>query len=161
MKNWQKQALAGLAIIVTPFILLKLQGRDISFEKELTVQADKQTGDCLPITMTTLLDQERIIMHPEIQFAFVKNGVLKSIGQTDLIFKDNPTGIFNSAKKQDIKTCLQFRKPRDRDKMMNAVSDLPQPYQLQCKLLIAVQKPGREVKHHYGTVFICKNKLKS
>ena len=160
MKHWHKQALIGLVIIVTPFLLLKLQGRNISFEKELKVQAHKQTGDCLPITMTTLLEEKRLIMHPVIQFAFVKDGVLKSIGETDLVFKGNPAGRYVSSKKQEINTCLQFRSIQKRDKLISSVSQLPPPYQLQCKLLIAVQEPGKDVKHHYGTVFICKNKLK-
>jgi len=161
MKHWHKQALIGAVIIITPFLLLKLQGRNISFEKEMTVQTHKQTGDCLPITMSTLLDEERHIMHPVIQFAFVKDGVLKAIGETDLIFKDKAEGRYVSSKKQEINSCLQFRSTEKRDKLINSVSDLPPPYQLQCKLLIAVQKPDSEVKHHYGTVFICKNKLKS
>lgn len=160
MTHLQKQLLIGLFIIVTPFILLKLLGRDISYAEELSVQAHKQTDDCLPITMTTLLDEERIMLHPVIQFAFVKDGVLKTIGETDLVFKGNPEGRYVSSKKQEINACVQFRSLERGRALMNAVTDLPPPYRLQCKLLIAVMQPNRDVKHHYGSVFMCKNKLK-
>jgi len=160
MNSWLKNIGLVLAIIVTPFVVLKLIGRDISFEKELSVKIFPQKDGCLPIRMQSLVNEERIALEPVLQFAFVKSGVMRQIGNSELRFANKKDGRYKIPSRQSVNACLNFISPDKRDEILRSIKNLPLPRRLECKLLVGVDKPGREVRHHYGNVFDCDQYLK-
>jgi len=146
---------------IAPFVALKIMGRPIIIETKLKLKTEKQTGNCLPLTTTSLVEQNLFIEKPAMGFAISTAGALQQLGWLDLIFKDFPEGRVNIDPGKPVRTCLQFRSNEKLDIIRRRAASLPKHMMIECKLGVLMGTPDQNYTRLYAIVFPCQRYLEN
>ena len=150
----------ALAAFITPFIVLKLMGRPIIVETKLTLKADKQSANCIPLTISSIIDTPLVIEHPSMGFAASNRGMLRQMGRLDMTFADIPDGQIILPGKANRKTCLNFRSQDRVHAVRKKLKLQSEEFLFQCKLGVMVGSPDAPLRRVYALVFPCDRYLK-
>lgn len=140
---------------IAPIIALKLMGRPIVIETKLELKAEKQTGNCVPFEVRSLVDEQLFIIEPSMGFALSNQGILQQMGRIDMVFTDHPEGRIDLPPRSNVKTCLRFRSAEKLEDTQLKASGRTPDFLLQCKLGVRMGAPDKNFTRVYAIVFPC------